>query len=593
MTLPGIVTVAIVFCMFIVLAAGWFEADLVVFAALVSLMLSGILTPGEALSGFSNEGILTIAALFVMASSVQNSQLIRNLPKLIFGKVRTPRKAIIRMMFPIATISSVLNNTPVVAMFTPIIKRWAQDNQIAPSKLLLPLSYAAIFGGMCTLIGTSTNLVVSTMLKNQGYHGFSMFELAYIGVPCTIVGVLYMTFIGHKTLPSRDPENDLDREGSGKYLVEMKVGETCPLIEKTIKQAKLRNLKGLYLIAVIRKGKKIFPVSGSQILQSGDHLVFTGDVSTIFELEKIPGLTLEVGSGIDLENFRGSDIHLSEVVVSKDSMLSHRTLKQSEFREKYQAVIIAVFRNGRRIKEKIGTIVLKPGDALFILSTKDFFENHGSNNDFYFTSHFLRSGNCRPTIKPRLSLMIFLTMILTVTTGILPIITASFISVALLLFLRCVTPGEARNSIEWNLIILIGSSFGIAHALEKTGAAGYFAHVITREATPFGPIAILAAVYLLTMIFTEMITNNAAAALVFPIAFSITQQLSLNPEPFAIAIALAASASFSTPIGYQTNLIVYGPGGYKFSDYLKVGIPLNLLFMIVAVTLIPQFWSLQ
>lgn len=593
MSLLGMITVAIVLCMFIVLAAGWFEADLVVFAALVSFMLLGILTPIEALSGFSNEGILTIAALFVIASSVQNSQFVRNLPKLIFGKVKTPRKAILRMMFPIATISSVLNNTPVVAMFTPIIKGWAQDNQIAPSKLLLPLSYAAIFGGMCTLIGTSTNLVVSTMLKDQGYHGFSMFELAYIGIPCTIVGVLYMTFIGHKTLPSRNPENDLNQEGSGKYLVEMKVEATCPLIEKTIKQAGLRNLKGLYLIAVIRKGEKIFPVSGEQALRPGDHLVFTGDVSTIFELEKVQGLTLEVGSGIDLKNFWGSDIHLSEVVVSKDSMLSHRTLKQSEFREKYHAVIIAVFRNGRRIKAKIGSIVLKPGDALFILSTDDFFKNHGSASDFYFTSHGLQTRNCRRTIKPRLSLMIFIGMILTVTTGILPIVTASFISVALLLFLKCTTPREARGSIEWNLIILIGSSFGIAHALEKTGAAGYIAHVIIREATPFGPIAILAAVYILTMIFTEMITNNAAAALVFPIAFSITQQLSLNPEPFAIAIAIAASASFSTPIGYQTNLIVYGPGGYKFSDYLKVGIPLNLLFMVVAVTLIPQFWSLQ
>ncbi|RST76317.1 SLC13 family permease [Siminovitchia acidinfaciens] len=592
MALPGLITVTIVMFMFILLAVGWFESDLVVFAALVSLMLFGILTPNEALSGFSNEGILTIAALFVLVSAVQNSKLVRNLPKLIFGKINTPPKAVFRMMLSIATLSSVLNNTPVVAMFTPIIKRWAQDNRFAPSKFLLPLSYAAIFGGMCTLIGTSTNLVVSTFLKNQGYQGFSMFELAYIGVPSTIVGVLYMTFIGQKILPSRNPEQDLEQGESGKYLVEMKVESACPLIGKTIKQAQLRNLKGLYLIAVIRKGRKIFPVSSDEVLQSDDHLIFTGVVSMIFELEKIPGLTLELGSEVDLEHFRGSDIHLSEVVISKNSMLSHRTLKESQFRQRYNAVIIAVFRNGRRMEEKIGTIVLKPGDVLFTLSAYDFLiKNQGSSKDFYFTSHV--SQNNDNDFKSHLSLGIFLCMIVSVTIGILPIVTASFVSVAVLLFLKCMTPREARRSIEWNLLILIGSSFGIAHALNKTGAAGYIAEAITREATPFGPVAVLAAVYLLTMLFTEIITNNAAAALVFPIAFSISQQMSLNPEPFAIAIAMAASASFSTPIGYQTNLIVYGPGGYKFSDYLKVGIPLNLLFMIVSIILIPQFWPLQ
>jgi di/tricarboxylate transporter len=594
MTLSGIITVVILIGMFITLVIGWFEADLVVFAAMVILMLCGILTPAEALGGFSNEGILTIAALFVIISVVQNSRFIKKLPTFIFGHVKTPRKATLRMMFVIASISSLLNNTPVVAMFTPIVKRWANDHRIAPSKLLLPLSYAAIFGGLCTLIGTSTNLVVSSMLKNQGYHGFSMFELGLIGVPCTIVGVLYMTFVGHKLLPTRYADHSLDKEESGKYLVEMKVESTYSLIGKTIEQAQLRNLDGLYLIAVIRKDKKIFPVSSQQILLADDRLVFTGMVSKIIELEKVSGLSIELGSGFDLEHFQDSDIHLTEIVISKESMLSHRTLKECNFRNKYNAVIIAVFRNGNRIQSKIGTITLKPGDRLLTLSTDEFIsQNQHVNKDFYFISQVSKVQDDRPSVKSRLSLFIFFSMMVAVTVGIVPILTASFVSVVLLLFFRCTTPHDARKSIEWNLIILIGSSFGIAQALEKTGVANYIAQIIIKEATSFGPLAVLAAVYFLTMIFTELITNNAAAALVFPIAFSIAQQMALNPEPFAIAIAMAASASFSTPIGYQTNLIVYGPGGYKFSDYLKVGIPLNILLMIVTVTLIPHFWALQ
>lgn len=594
MTLSGIITVAIIIGMFITLVIGWFEADLVVFAALVILILLGIITPEEALSGFSNEGILTIAALFVVISVVQNSKWIRKLPTLIFGHVNTPRKATLRMMFVIATMSSILNNTPVVAMFTPIIKRWAHNHHIAPSKLLLPLSYAAIFGGLCTLIGTSTNLVVSAMLINQGYHGFSMFELGLIGVPCTIFGILYMTTIGYKLLPSRAADSDLQKDESGNYLVEMKVETNCSLIGKTIEQGRLRNLDGLYLIAVIRKDQKIFPVSGKQILLADDRLVFTGMVSKIIELEKIPGLSIELGSGIDLEHFQDSAIRLSEVVVAKESIVSHHTVKECDFRNKFKAVIIAVFRNGKRIQSKIGSIVLKPGDKLLILSTDEFLrQNQHGNKNFYFTSQVSNLQDSPPSKKLHLPLYIFFAMMVVVTAGIMPILTASFVAVVLLLIFKCITPQEARSSIEWNLIILIGSSFGIAQALEKSGATGYMAQLITKDATLFGPLAVLAAVYFLTMILTEMITNNAAAALVFPIAFSVVTQMGLNPEPFAVAIAMAASASFSTPIGYQTNLIVYGPGGYRFSDYLKVGIPLNILFMIVTVTLIPHFWPLK
>lgn len=593
MTLSGMITLGIVFVMFFSLVIGKIEADLIMFTALVSLMVLGILTPIEAFSGFSNEATLTVGALFVVVYSIKNTELIRKLPKYLIGKNTSSRKAIFRIMIPVAGISAFINNTPVVVMLTPLIRRWAEKIGIPETKLLIPLSYAAIMGGMCTLIGTSTNIVLSSMLMEQTGQGFSMFELAIIGIPCTLIGIIYMIFVGHRLLPNNKGDHRIREESSREYLVEMKINSTCPFIGKTVQQANLRNLTGVYLMAIIRNGKNLFPISGNQTLHLNDSLIFTGDLSTIIELEKVQGLSLVFDSNVSIDYFQNDEIGLAEVVVSKQSLLCNKTIKEIDFRTRYHSVIIAVFRNGKRIVSKIGSITLKPGDVLLALSEKKDLKEFQNTKDFYVITCSAKPLEQNSNKKSLISLVIFFFMIVTVGVGLIKMITAAFLAIITLLLTKCISLEEAKKSVQWNILIMIGSSLGIANALEKTGGAGYIAEMITTYVMTFGPIAILAVLFLLTWIATETLTNNAAAAIIFPIAYSIAEQMSLNPMPFAITVAIAASTSFSTPIGYQTNLIVYGTGGYKFSDFFKVGLPLSLIFMVVSIILIPYFWPLK
>ncbi|PGZ06971.1 SLC13 family permease [Bacillus cereus] len=593
MIIHGIITLLIIFITFIVLMCEKFPADIVMFSGLVSLMMFGVLAPSEALEGFSNEGTLTIGALLIIASAVNSNNFIKQIPRFIIGHEKSHKKAILKLMMPVASLSAFINNTPIIVILTPIIKNWAQKIGLAPSKLLIPLAYAASMGGMCTLLGTSTNIVVNSLLKKQGNHGLSMFELGIIGIPCTVIGILFMVFIGSKLLPEYKKGSKVDEENKSAFLAEVQVESGCPLIGKTIKQANLRNLAGLYLIGVMRDEDIILPISSDYILNKNDCLLFTGDISTIFNLEKIEGFTLHLSSRISLQNSSNNDITLSEIVISKQSCLSNRTVKEIQFRSKYNAVVIAVFRSGKRILSKIGSIRLKTGDILYILSENKFFIESQYSNDFYFLSHETGSPK-NPSRKQKMTsfipLLIFFLMILCAGIGVLPILTASFLSVILLFITKSISVQEARKYLDLRLLIMIGSSLGMASALEKTGVADYLANTLVGETATFSPTALLAIIYLLTWISTEFLSNTAAAAFIFPIAFSIAKQLSLNPEPFIIAIAIAASASFATPTGYQANLIVYQAGGYKFVDFLKIGLPLGFLFMIISVLLIPYFW---
>ncbi|EJR62447.1 hypothetical protein IIO_02378 [Bacillus cereus VD115] len=378
--------------------------------------------------------------------------------------------------------------------------------------------------------------------------------------------------------------SEIDEENKSAFLAEVQVKSGFPLIGKTIKQANLRNLVGLYLIGVMRDDNIILPISSDYILNKNDCLLFTGDISTISSLEKVEGFTLRLSSRISLENSPNNDITLSEIVISKQYCLSNQTVKEIQFRSKYIAVVIAVFRNGKRILSKIGAIRLKTGA---ILSENKFLIENQYSNDFYFLSRETGSPK-NPSRKQKMTafipLLIFLLMIVCTGIGVLPILTASFFSVILLFITKSISVQEARKYLDLCLLIMIGSSLGMASALEKTGIADYLANTLVSETTTFSPTALLAIIYLLTWISTEFLSNETA--FIFPIAYSITKQLSLSPEPFTIAITIAASASFATPTGYQANLIVYQAGDYKFVDFLKIGLPLGFLFMIISVLLI-------
>lgn len=590
MTPEAFITLCIVGLMLSGLILELYAPDVIVFSALGCLLLTGVLDVRAALAGFANPGMLTVAVLFVVAYAAQSSGLLEFFANHVMGRSGGGRKSLLRMMLPIQVASAFLNNTPIVAMFIPTIRDWALRHRIAPSKFMLPLSYAAIFGGVCTLIGTSTNLVVNGLYQQMFNRSLGMFELAWIGIPCALAGTLYMVVIGFRLLPDhRDLSEDFEQSGR-EYLLEMKLLAESPLVGSSVEEAGLRRLDQLFLAEIVRKGELLAPVRPTDLLEAGDLLYFTGQAEAILRLQALPGLVSSHERDF-CSNLRHSGKgRVIEAVVSRSSPMLGKTLKEGNFRSRYDAAILAVHRHGEKLPGPLGNLVLKPGDTLLLLAGDDFFKRWNQARDFYMISKLTDV----PVVNRRktaITLVALFGMVGLAAFGIMDILNAAVLAVMVLLFSRCVTVVEARRSIELNVLIVIASALGISVALEKTGAARFLAMQIIDAVGHLGPLALLAAICIATSLLTEVITNNAAAALVFPIAMSAAQNAGLDPKPFVIAIAISASASFATPIGYQTNLMVQGPGGYRFRDFLRIGLPLNILFTVVSIIVIPMVWA--
>jgi di/tricarboxylate transporter len=472
-------------------------------------------------------------------------------------------------------------------MFLPAVIDWARQNRLPVSKLLIPLSYAAILGGTCTLIGTSTNLVVNgLMTSHAGMPGLAMFEITWVGLPAALIGMAYLIFLGRWLLPDRRPVmSDLD--DPRQYTVEMLVETGSPLVGKTIEEAGLRHLPGMFLVSLERDGEVLPAIGPYQRLRARDQLVFAGVVESVVDLQHIRGLVPASDQVFKLAVPRPQRC-LTEAVVSDSGPLVGKSIRDGRFRNVYNAAVIAVARNGERLGGKIGDIVLRPGDTLLLEADPGFADRQRNSRDFFLVS---RLPNSRPLREDRalVAIAILAGMVVAATLEWLPMLQAAMLAAGLMLVTRCISGGAARAAVDWQVLITIAASFGLGHALETTGAARHIAESLIQLAQG-DPWVTLAVVYLVTMVFTELITNNAAAVLVFPIALSTSQTLGVDFLPFAIAIMMAASAAFSTPIGYQTNLMVYGPGGYRFTDYFKVGIPLNLLLAAVTIGLVPLIW---
>lgn len=563
--------------------------DIVLMAGLTVLLLCRIITPAEAFSGFANESVLSIAVLYVIAAGLRETGAIHTLVRLLFGRPKSATDAQWRMMLPVTFMSAFMNNTPIVATFLPAVTDWAKQQRISVSKLMLPLSYAAIFGGTCTLIGTSTNLVVDGLLKSQAHmRGFGFFELAWIGVPCAVAGIVYVLIVSRWLLPERRPAM-AQLENPREYTVEMQVQPDSPLVGQTIQAAGLRQLPGLFLIE-IERNEEIMPAVGpATILKGGDRLIFAGITDSIVDLQRIKGLTPATDQVFKLNSPRTARI-LIEAVISNYSPVSGKSIRAGRFRSRYDAVVIAVARNGTRLHGKIGDITLEPGDTVLLESDPGFIERHTNSRDFLLLRPI--EGAVVPRHdKSWIAWTILLGMIIVTATHLLPLLVAALVAAGLMLLNRCCSLTTARRSIELEVLIAIAAAFGIGRALETSGAAGALAQFLLDVANGH-PWLLLAMIYLVTMLLTEMVTHNAAAIIMFPLAYAATRGLDLNFMPFAVAITMAASASFATPIGYQTNLMVYGPGGYRFSDYLRFGLPLNLLMLAISVSLIPHIWPL-
>lgn len=482
--------------------------------------------------------------------------------------------------------SAFLNNTPIVATLIPGLQDWCKKYQISAKRILIPLSYAAILGGTCTLIGTSTNLIVNGMLiSEKGVH-LSMFEPAMVGIPIAIVGFFYLLLFSGKLLPD-DMSSTTNFENTREYTIEMLVKKGSSLAGKSIENAGLRQLPGLFLIEIDRDGALLPAVEPDQVLQDGDRLVFTGLVDTIADLQRMDGLEPATDQVFKLDTPR-RDRHLVEAVVAQTNPLNGKSIKEGEFRKKFGAVVVAVSRAGKRIHMKIGDIVLRTGDILLMEAPRNFEERYRNSNDFLLVSTLSKKPAFNDE-KSGLAWGILIAMILLVTFKIFTMFQASFLAVGAMLASGCVKIGEARSSVDWQVLIVIASALGIGNAMQVTGVASEAAGSILGIAESH-PYFALAAIYVITWMLTETITNNAAAVLMFPFAISISTNLGADYMPFVMTIMFAASASFATPIGYQTNLMVYGAGGYKFSDFLKIGLPLNLIVAVITILLVPRIW---
>jgi di/tricarboxylate transporter len=587
LTIAGWITLAVTAILLIGLIRD-LPADVLFMGAVVLLLLFRVVDAKTAFGGFANEGMLTVAALFVVAAALAETGLMEHIADRMFGKVQTERAMLLRLAALLIPTSAFLNNTPIVAIMTPIVIAWCRQRRISPSKLLIPVSFLTILGGCCTLIGTSTNLVVQGLLEQRGLPVMSLFDLTWVGVPCAIVGTIYMLTIGSRLLPDRKELIQQLGETSREYLVEMMVQPACRFIGKTVTDAGLRQLPGLFLIEIDRDGNLIAPVEPDEVLRANDRLIFTGLVGTIVDLEKIPGLVPAADATYEVSPGKRRGRRLCEAVISPTSPLVGRSIREADFRALYDAAVVAVHRNGARMTNKIGDIDLKPGDTLLLQTGHDFIRAYRNNPDFYLVSDV----GWRPLRREKawIAALIFAGLVAMMVFSSDNILLAAFLAAGLMVATRCISANEARRSIEWPVLLAIGASFAVGKALEQSGVATVFAESLVRLTQPLGPMAALAAIYIGTLILTEIISNNAAAVLAFPFCIQTAALMEVSNRPFIFAVTLAASQAFASPIGYQTHMMVFGPGGYRFNDFVRVGLPLNLLMALVAVILIPIVW---
>lgn len=596
-----IVAAVVIILMLAVLATGRFGTDLVMLGVLTVFLLTGIITPTQAFSGFSNAGLMTVAFLYIVATGLQETGGMHLITDKLIGRPKSATQARARMTIPVVGLSACMNNTPLVAMFIPVVRDFAKRARIAPSQLFMPLSFAAILGGACTLIGTSTNLVVYSLI--EGYNkehpdapiaSMGFWTISAVGVPVAIIGLTYMLLLSGRLLP-KAAVSASEAEAQRHYTTAMLVSAGSPVAGKTIEEAGLRHLPGLYLSRIDRADESEVAVGPDEPLREQDVLVFVGALDSVVDLQKIKGLS-PVLSGETPSHYR-PQMRLIEAVVSRSSPLVGRSIRESGIRTRYGAVVVAVNRLGHRLEGKIGDIVLRIGDTLLLEADKEFVARFKDSHDFYLLSAVEGAATPRHD-RAWIALGILAAVIALMSIGKLPFIgeipevLAALCGACAMILLRCCTGPQARAGIEWPVIIVIGCSFGLGKAMENTGLALYIANHLTSWAGPYGPWAIIATVYLLTLGFTTLISNNAAAALMFPIALSIATAGDYNFLPFAIAICLAASLEFMTPLGYQTNLMVMAPGGYKWSDFMRFGGPLTLLVAIVSIVLIPIIYGL-
>ncbi|MDP8905672.1 MAG: SLC13 family permease [Chloroflexota bacterium] len=560
-----------------------------VLTATVVLLLLGVTTPAQAFSGFSNEAPIIVASLLVLARAVDISGVLQPVVGALFGAAAGARQLLIRLSVPVAGSSGFLNNTTVVAMIVPTVIELSRRRAIPPSRFLIPVSYAAVLGGVMTTIGTSTNLTVSGLLSREGLPPLGLFEITPVGLPAALAGVAAIVLFAPRLLPDRGERRAEWNEGGRDFTVTMRVVEGGVLDGVTIEEGGLRHLHGVFLVEIERDDHAIAPVAPTERLVGGDRLTFVGRVDDIVDLQRMRGLVSTERTQLDRLAGRGHSFY--EVVVG-DSELSGRTLREVGFRARYNAAVLAIHRQGQRLEAKLGDVRLRMGDTLLVLADADFRNRWRDSREFLLIAPLSGIPPTRPRKAVQVAL-IALGFIALTGLGYVTILQGALLVPLLLIATRTLTITEARRAIDVNLVVLIAASFGLGAAVQASGLGTAAAGGLLALVAPFGVMAALLAVYVATITLTELISNNAAAVLLFPVAIATAAGLAVDPRPFVITVLFGASLSFLTPVGYQTNLMVYGLGNYRFLDFTRLGVPVTLSAGAVVVLLVPVFFPLR
>jgi len=583
-----IALVLIILCIAIFLfATEWLRMDLVSLLILVTLALTKQVSVKEAFSGFSNPAVVTVAAMFIISAGLANTGALSPVgERLIRIAGKSEMRMIIAIMVTAACFSAFVNNIGATAMLMPLIVTMARQGDISPSKLLIPLAFGSLLGGVCTLIGTPPNILMNELLHEYSGGSFSMFDFTPVGLVVLLVGIAYMAFFGRHLLPQRKSGTLTEAYQVKEYITEIEILEECPLVGLTIANSSLEIEFSLKVRAILRNQQKFpFPRRNRKIFP-GDVLFLEGSPESILNLRKIKGIQVVPERDNPQQNkISQADLVVIEASLSPNSELVGKTLREVRFSETHGLTVLAIWRRGGPVVKKVDHVPLRFGDVLLIQGPERKIIHLGKEHDFLLLGG-VTSAPYRPQKAP-LAIVILLTTVFLAATGLLPIMLAATIGALFLIICRCMTPKEAYESVNWPIVVLIAGTLPLGLAMENSGAARLIADYILRWVGPFGPWMVLAAIFLLTFSLTEVMSHTAAAVLIAPIAYNSAIDLAVSPKPFFMAVAIAASSCFMTPISHQSNALVMGPGGYHFADYLKVGTPLNLLVWLSATLVIP------
>jgi len=577
-----------------------FPIDLVALMVLGSLLLVGLfarpggwidslrwISPDDGISGFSNPATITVGAMFVLSAALQKTGSVRALARMFVRVGRHPVVLLVLVMVTVGCVSMFINNTAAVAVFLPVVVTAAARCRVSASKLLIPMSFASQFGGVCTLIGSSTNLLVSYIAAREGYGAFGMFEMTRMGLILFAIGIVYFLVVGRWLLPARRGAELTEAYQLGQYVTELRVLDGSALIGKTVLASKLGAQHDVTVLEILREKEKLFSPLNEPI-RARDVLLVRGKMQDLMDLKTTAGLELDPAFRLRDATLQAEDLRLVEVLVAPRSRLIGRTLAELDFRRRHGAVVLAIQRRRHAFREKLNSVRLRFGDTLLVMGQPPQLSRLRSDESFIVLDE-VEEPSLRAHKAP-LALGIIGLVVALAALQIVPIMVAAVFGCIAMVVTRCLTLEEAYAAIDWRVVFLLAGVLPLGIAMEKSGAAALISHYSVEYIGQFGPFAALATIYLLTAVLTECMSNNAAAILLAPIAISTAVSLNVNPRPFLMAVMFAASTSFATPVGYQTNAMIYTPGGYRFADFMKVGIPLVGLFFLASIYWVPKFW---